>query len=383
MTPASPETSSLLGRVIRRMTLLDFQRERATQQERALLAASPTPITHPVAQDFAAWRHSLLWVAAGAALLNAVSQLVGFNPLAESVPAAARDAIGVANLALVDNASRALLIVLFIGTFLVAVAALTWRHPRGSGLLARIGWLVMFLTPLVLAGVPYTRLMDLSHLPEQAKEQVSTSLGAALALGVFFNVGPRAVALFPGIIRSSLAVKTLLPESSVPGWAVATIAPLYVVFLWVLVTGLLQTQASFFLLGGLACLTLSPLVFVLRRRALIRPQTPHDAARIVTTTKRIAGIFGTAGFILVAIFLLRRPQIDAFDLLAFISGVLSNVLLLTVVGADALLRVIRSAHEVSGAFHNSALAETLGDKLNALDPLEDRRRPSASVPPVG
>ena len=63
-----------------------------------------------------------------------------------------------------------------------------------------------------------------------------------------------------------------------------------------------------------------------------------------------------------------------FDLLAFVSGVLGNVLLLTVVGADALLRVLRSAHDVSRAFHNGQLAAALEEKLAALDPsAEDRR----------
>ena len=69
-----------------------------------------------------------------------------------------------------------------------------------------------------------------------------------------------------------------------------------------------------------------------------------------------------------SLFLLRRPNVDVFDLLAFVSGVLGNVLLLTVVGADALLRVLRSAHDVSRAFHNGQLAAALEEKLDALDP---------------
>ena len=374
MNPPTPKPSSLIGRVIRRMTLLDFQRERATDQERAQLAASATPVHHPIAQDYAAWRRSLLWVAAGAALLHVVFQLAGFNPLADSVPLNARRAIGPANLAIVDNATRVLHAALLLGTALVALAALAWRSVRASVLLARTGWLLMFITPLALAALPFTRLMDLQHLPTHVRDQLTQGLGAALALGVFFNVGPRAVALFPGIIRSSLAIKTLLPESSVPGWAVAIVAPLYVVFLWVLVTGVLQTQTSYFLLGGLICLTLSPAVFVVRRSALIRPQTPAEAARVVTLTKRVAGVFGTAGLVLITLFLLRRPNVDVFDLLAFVSGVLGNVLLLTVVGADALLRVLRSAHDVSRAFHNGQLAAALEEKLAALDPsAEDRR----------
>ena len=35
------------------------------------------------------------------------------------------------------------------------------------------------------------------------------------------------LAVFPGIIRSSMGLKTMLPESSVPGWIVTLIAPIY------------------------------------------------------------------------------------------------------------------------------------------------------------
>jgi len=369
--PREPTTPSVpsggFARLVARIIRLDFQREHATPAERVLLASGPTPVLAPVAQDYAAWRRSLLLVSAAAAFANAAFQLAGFNPLGEALPPQVLRAIGASNLAIVDDAGRGILVALFVGALLVGLGGLAWRNVRLSTMLARFGWLVMFATPLILSALPFTRLMNLAHLPEHVQAQLTGALGAALALGVFFSVGPRAVALFPGIIRSSLVIKTLVPESSVPGWAVTVIAPLYVVFLWVLVTGVIQTQASYFLLGGLICLTLSPLVYVLKRRALIAPQAPGDAARVVTRTKRVAGLFGTAGLVLLTLFLVRRPNVDVFDLLGFVTGVLGNVLLLTVVGADVLLRVMRSAHEVSRTFHGGELAAALEEKLAALE----------------
>jgi hypothetical protein len=351
---------------LRRVARGDFQLERATDHERAELAAARPPVVSPVAQDYAAWRGSILWAATVAAGANALFEFLGFHPLAEQLPPQALAALGPGNVALVDWAGRSGIIALLVGSGLVLLAALSWRAVRASILLARTGWLVMFLTPFVLAALPYTRMMDLGHLAAPVRERLTTALGTAFALSIFFSVGPRAVALFPGIIRSSLAVKTLLPESPSPGWVVTIVGPLYSVFLLVLVAGVIQTQASFFLLGGVVCMMLSPAVYVVRRKALIRPQTPAEAARVVSTTKRAAGIFSLAGVVLLTIFVVRRPQLEVWNLLGFLMGVVGNVLVLTVVGADLVLGMLRAAHEQQRSFHESELARSLDEKLRAL-----------------
>src|SRR5258706_8430304 len=125
---ADPLPPGVFARTVRRIIRLDFQRERATDHERALLAGGRTPIRAPIAQDYAAWRRSLLYVSALAALLHAVFQLIGFNPLADGLPASAVRAIGPRNLALVDDVARIVLVVLFVGTLLVTLAALAWRN---------------------------------------------------------------------------------------------------------------------------------------------------------------------------------------------------------------------------------------------------------------
>jgi hypothetical protein len=355
-----------LWRGAQRVLRADFQSDRATDEERSRLAGSSAPVTSRVAQDYAAWRHSVLWVAAISLLIHAVFELVGQNSIAEGLDAELVYALRPRNIALVDWLTRSVNIVLLLGSLLTLCAALAWRRVRASLWLARIAWLLMFATPFLLAALPLTRLMSLEHLPPQFQALLKSALGGSFALSIFFTIGPRAVALFPGIIRSSLAVKTLLPESPAPGWVILILGPLYSVFLLVLVTGMIQSQASFFLLAGAVCLMLSPLVFVLRRRDLVRPQSGAEAARMVSSTKRLAGVFSALGVVLLGIFLLRRPHVDVIDLFGFLTGVAGNVVLLMVVGADFIVGVLRSAHEIQKHFHGSALEAALEQKFDAL-----------------
>ena len=65
-----------------------------------------------------------------------------------------------------------LLVSMVVGTVLCILATKTWMSPRKSRLLARIGFLVIFMMPFALALIPFSSLMDFDHLA-QGKEPPS------------------------------------------------------------------------------------------------------------------------------------------------------------------------------------------------------------------
>lgn len=363
-------------RAFQRVTRADLQVDRATPEERELLASASPPVTSPIAQDYAAWRRSVLWVAAACLVTHTLFELFGMHSFAEDLGPQLAAVIRVENLSAVNWLTRTVVIVLCVGSALTVLAATAWRNVRASLVLARIAWLLMFATPFLIAAVPITKLINLDHLPLAAQTVVRTALGGAFALSFFFSIGPRAVALFPGIIRSALAVKTLLPESPTPGWVILLVGPLYTVFLLVLVTGIIQSQASYYLLGGVLCLILSPLIYVLRRKDLVRPQSAPEAERMVSSTKRLASVFSFAGVLLLAVFVLRRPNLELLSLFGFLTGIVGNVVLLMAVGADFTVGVLRAAHEQQKSFQGSELQASLEQKFAALENLGVAQAPA-------
>lgn len=376
---STAEALARLRRSLRRVAHADFHDDEATEAERARLLRAAVPVTTRVAQDYAAWRRPILWMAAAATLTNVGLELFGYDPLGVMLPKQMLGAIGMRNAMVMEWLARTPILIGLVGSLFVLAAALAWRRVRISVQLARFGWLLMFATPFLLAILPYARLLDLDHLEPALREAVRAAIGGGFALSIFISVGPRTLALFPGIIRSSLALKTMLPEAPLPGWTVTLVGPLYSVFLLVFVSGIIQAQASFFLLGGVACLTLSPIFYVVHRKSLIRPQTAQQAAKLVKLIKRQVRFLSYAGLLLISVFMLRRPNVGVVEVVGFVTGVVGNVVLLTVVGADFLLSVLRSAHAQSLEFKGSPLQAALADKLAALDGLGDIQR----AEPVG
>ena len=375
---SSAEALKRLRRSLRRVASADFQQDEATEGERARLVQGAVPVTTRVAQDYAAWRRPILWMAGAATLANVSLEFFGYDSLAVVLPRNLLVVIGEKNATLLEWLARAPMLVGCFGSLLVLSAAIAWRRVRLSVQLARYGWLLMFAMPFLLAVLPYARLLDLDELEPTLRETVRSAIGAGFALSIFMSVGPRTLALFPGIIRSSLALKTMLPEAPLPGWTVALVGPLYSVFLLVFVSGIIQTQGSFYLLSGVACLTLSPIFYVIHHKNLIRPQSAADAAQLVRSVKRQVRLLSLAGLTLVSIFIVQGSNFGPVQLLGFLTGIVGNVVLLTVVGADFMLSVLRSAHVQHKASQGTELQASLSEKLEALESLD--HLPPAKAP---
>ncbi|MCA9287457.1 MAG: hypothetical protein KDA05_02665, partial [Phycisphaerales bacterium] len=275
-----------------RVTRSDFQTERATELERAKLAGARHPIVNPMVQDFVAWRRSVLWVAAVLIAIYAFFQIVTFTTFEsamgpqidrlyeEAVEQARAHGVRVElsrgefhemsmrqfgrnNAEVVDAINGILATSVFLSAICIGIAAKWWKSVPASRLWSRIAWGIMFCVPMILSFFPITWFMSFEHVQEaHARGAQRQAMGAVFAVGVFMMIAPKAIALFPGIIRSAVSLKTLVPESVAPGWVAAGMAPLYAIFLFTLVSMINQSQGDIFLILGVLCFMTGPLVYI-------------------------------------------------------------------------------------------------------------------------
>ncbi|MFP4353812.1 MAG: hypothetical protein ACLFUJ_01720 [Phycisphaerae bacterium] len=362
----------------RRVATSDFRLERPTDWERGRLEKQG--IVNPLAQTYAAWRSSLLYLAAACVLFGAIWSLATIDLIAGSEllenPQLKQAFRVEGDPGVIDGFQITSAVFVLIGALTVCVAAPLWPRVRLSRLLARIGWLVMFLAPLVLYVIPIASMVEIQS---RAQDPITTAMAEVsnmifrlgIAGFVLAKVGPRWLALMPGIIRSSMTLKTLLPEARGPGWTAVLLAPLFSMLLLILLAVINQLQGSALLILGMICLMLSPLVFVVRARALVRPCRPEDVAAAVVWPRRIAFAIAALGFLLLLIW--GFMTLSAGDVIAFAISTIGSVLLMMVVGADFILPLLRSSQESTKQFVASPLCDALDQRCDQLaDVLETR-----------
>ncbi|MEZ6232624.1 MAG: hypothetical protein R3B68_00390 [Phycisphaerales bacterium] len=381
---------------LQRVTRSDFQTERATEVERAKLGGARHAIVNPMVQDFVAWRRSVLWVAAVLIAIYAFFQIVTFttfeaamgpqiDKLYEEAVAQARaqgfpvemsleefreasmQQFGRKNAEVVDAINGILATSVFLAAICIGIAAKWWKSVPASRLWSRVAWGIMFCVPMLLSFFPITWFMSFDHVQEaHAREAQRQAMGTVFALGVFMMIAPKAIALFPGIIRSAISLKTLVPESVAPGWVAATMAPLYAIFLFTLVSMINQSQGDIFLILGVLCFMTGPLVYIVFAKRLVRPHAPSEASTVVRGLRRLASGFTVVGAVLMSIFVLRLPHLSFWDAVGFLFGVGGNLLLMTVVSSDLVLALLYQSYRQARAFAGTELEASLDEKFAAL-----------------
>jgi hypothetical protein len=406
-----------VGRSFRRVLACNFQKTRVTEGEHAKMAFSRSPITSPIVQSYVAWRKSALWITTIALSIHAIVLFVSFERTETAVRRSTRETVekqleqqrkqnrsraersasfrlsqpssserrrqerrlienredktvenlGQSNLTLIDILTWIGHGGIIVGIILVLLSAIFWSNLPRSRVLARWGWGIMFLVPVILAFLPVSTLMDFSHIDsEETRKTLVRSLGTLVALSVFVGLGAKVVAIFPGVIRSSMALKTLLPESAVPGWIVSLIAPIYMLVLMLLLVTINQIGGSVLLIIGALCLMLGPMVYVVCAKAIVRPHSAREVSTVVNRIRFLAVSFSLSGIIMVSIFILDLEILELSDVLNFVLSVVGTVLLLTVVVTDLVVNVLKYGYLQGQGFQESQLREMLDRRFRAL-----------------
>lgn len=335
---------------VRRSLRSDFYRERATDGERQRLAEANPPVQTELAQDYAAWRRGMLW-------FTFVAMVVAFIfVLIETISSLfSGDVPGVI---------KFVVFVVFsiqVGaTILVGVAAFNWVDLNKSRKLTRFAWLVLFGGPIVLLIIPWASMASgLSQLAA-AQEMV------AAAIRVLF---PLIMGLFAGLIRSGLTLKTLLPESSSPGWMTVLVTPFYVLFFLVPLAIAIQLMSSFLLILALFAFILSPILLLVRARKLMLPMDAETGHRLVQSIRRTSAICISLGFFFIFILVIDAlKDVSIWSAISALASFLTSVLLLSLVMSDFMLGMMShgfaQSQAIKGTEAESALARKFVDLSN-------------------
>jgi len=340
------ETFNLYRLFWSRVLKSDFQIIHATQSEIEKLESSSNPVDSPLAQDYASWRRSLLMICI--LVLGITLVFTGYDVFTETFNSLKHPVIRLQ--------AFSLFAFQIISFFLCIIAARNWATIKISRTYTRLAWVIQFAGPFILFFTPLSLFVS--------NQLVLISLGFSSIV----TLAPKIFGLFPGLIRCSLSIKTLLPESSVPGWLSIVIAPIYILFLCV--GAIVAIQTSFLILGiGLLLIGIGTLMVLLNFKNLLKPSGQAEASQSVTGIKRLQSIFQLAGIGLIGFQVFRNANIDREflnNVFLFVFSFIGNVTLLTVAMSDFMLGMIREGQIQSDEFFKSNLAPDYQARLDQL-----------------
>lgn len=257
-------------------------------------------------------------------------------------------------------------------------AAVTWKRWRRSRRFLLAGWLIGFLVPMVLALTPLSW-----REAEPGNPAVDFVYGVIYGFTWLVLLLPAVLSLLPGMVQACLRIKTLLPESIIPGWILVAAAPFYSSLLligWVVLSHLVT---NYYLLIGMLLWIVAPLVYVLWARVLVGPLVTEEDRESFRRVQLLASGLYYLSMVLLLIFLftleilgvrlvgvdpqnsLLRPWVVIQYLLEY----WGRALFITVLAADFFMRVNYSIWRAGSAFRDTPAAteyQQLMEHLKAI-----------------
>lgn len=379
-------TLELTRRFLKRTATADFQRERAADDERAQLAAQSKPVNDPLAQDYVAWRRAVLWLSGVVLAIGVLLAVVAHRPVAESLaeslgangqpadPVEVVKWLGKENIEMLDDLQYFNLLLKACVAGLVLYAAKNWLLVSRSRSVARWAWITALIVPLVVSAYPWASSLDFTHLDHNQQfgmlagqgEKLKQMFGFAFAASSVVTIGPKLFALFPGIMRSSLSLKTLLPEAVAPGWLAVVFAPFMAGFLLLVMCLLSQTDGSMLAIGAIVLLASGPIVYVRRARDLVRPHRAEEVGGVLRGIRRQAAMFTVAGLVLLLVYLFRLDSLSVMTLSHMLVEAAGGVLLTMVAISDITLALLAFSQRQGATFQDSDLRAAYEQRLQSL-----------------
>jgi hypothetical protein len=360
-------TGSFLGISARRAYRLNIQTSEVLVQERAALESQARHITDPDQQAFLAWRRSILLVVA-----------VMFVPLSVSRVFEAFDGPQLSPIGRAFKLLPAITEALFC---IVAFDQLkNWTQWRKQRRILFVAWGLYFLAPFVVYLFPFRSVFDnlgwkqvleatkVGDLQLLTKQNVHMLVGLVFGVEALLALGPKVISLMPGLIRASIVTKLLFPGTTAPGWLMMLAAPFYALFAYIIVLLPYQVTGSWHFVAGNAGLLVAQVFIGISGRRLTVPLTNAEAQHRIHRTwlayilmlvvSAVFLVYGLTDFI-------RALHLGAWRVVSSVLTVVSNVLLDTLVGTDAIVTAMAffRRRDVPDPAH----AELLKDAERKLD----------------
>ncbi len=369
-----PVLQSLPVRLLRRALTADFSKSQADAAERQELSTRSN-INEPLAQDYVAWRRGALWVSAVLLCIAGLIAIIEHKPIREELGENAAN-FGQQNIEVLDGLQEFLLFVKLAMAGLTLFAATQWWRVSRSRGFARWAWITSLVLPLLVASWPWSHSLDFSHLDQQGAfgqfgqaaggAQVKMAISIAIATALVSTILPKLLALFPGIIRSSLLIKTLLPQAAAPGWLTVLFAPIFVGFLMLILSVLSQVEGSMVLIGALVLLAIGPLLYVRSAKDLVRAHSPEEVGPVVGRLRQQAGLAQLGGVILFVYYLFSLQSMSWTTAIHLLLEAAGGILLTMVAISDLTLALLAYGQSQGAAFQTSELRADYERRLAAL-----------------
>ncbi len=324
-----------------------------------------------ISRKYAVWRRAVLWVSV---LPSGLAALFGF------INAIATDSDPYNGFGILVLYLEAL--VFMILPACAVCAALEYDHLTTSRRWVLLGAIVSIVFPLMIAFIPASWLL----VGKMDLQDHFTARGE-LAFKLYFLLVPMLLALLPAMSRACIRVKTFLPQSLVPGWALVAGAPWFALLTLATFVLIYQSFGNVLLILGLALWIGAPLLFLTKYQLLTRPVTDKRALNSLASTQMVVMGIIVAGVLLLIIYLftakigpmslmgsdkhdsLLRPW--SLDIHKKWIEYLGRALFMTVLFADLLTRMALSVWREERALSNAPSViefdKNMSDLSDAID----------------
>jgi hypothetical protein len=331
-------TGSFLLISLKRAFRLEINPHEVLESERRALAASAAHVTDPEHQAFLAWRRSVLLIVA-----------IAFVPLTVLRFLEAFDGPPVP-----DGARAAMLMPAFAEALfcLTAFAMLgKWTQWAMQRRVLLVAWALYFVAPFLLYLYPFQEAFDSTkelkaaaqfgelHLSAK-KKHIHMAVGLVFGVKAMLALAPKAISLMPGVIRASIVSKLLFPGTAGPGFLMILAAPLYALFAYVIILLPYQITGSVYFVVGVLGVMTAQIFIALSGRKLTMPLGRVDARYrihrywlayiVLLVGSAVVMLIGVADFV-------RKLDFSMFTVGTTILSFMSNVLVLTLIGTDAII----------------------------------------------
>jgi len=238
---------------------------------------APRLIAHNVhdraIQQYLLWRRSWLFVLLPIALVAAVIQIIGLF----------RDGLDLSSMSWFGVFVLGTMVILQMVGYPIAAALAVWKWDqlRFSRWVLVGGFFASYLLPFIVALIPFGNFIVIQETDPQVVAQQKVFSGIVGAVIWLVTLLPALLAILPGILRASVRIKSLLPESIVPGWLIVMTAPFFSLLLLVAFAIVNQVAGNLLLIIGMLLIMAAPAVFLVRTDLLIKPVTqPVERRRL-------------------------------------------------------------------------------------------------------
>lgn len=330
----------------------------------ALLAAG---ISDPVVQRYTVYRRSLLILVAPLAVLSAILSAID----AKDIETETLNALGV-----LAELTPTLAIWVMMGASLLALS--NWAMLHKSGRILMIGWGISVVAPLLIALAPVDWLVD-----SAAKAQAGPNFQAVrliVGLGYAINLLPTVLTFPSGVIRGATRIKSLIPTSTVAGWSLLMLIPMYGLIFIIAMVLIGQVAGNPLLVLGTLCMAASPFIHMTGGRLYVRPLTEEEPIAELAAVQRKATLLSLAGITLITLWALTAKFGEArvvgtgdgallTPLTIVVRGVEfgARLLITTAVFSHLLLQMTEASWRHERAFHLSPASKDYETQMASVE----------------